>query len=125
MAVTHPEQDRELRSRRPARERRQSGRRGGHSEAEAARRSEAQAPDEPRTRESEAESAKPKRWRQTARFAGAFVLFLILIVYFVWIASEMGAHTQAGAVEFGAIFGAIFLGVVSLLAGGALGGRGH
>lgn len=63
------------------------------------------------------ESEKKKR---TKGVAGGVGIFLILAIYFVWIGNEMGSHAISGTFEMWAIFGAIFLGVAALVAGGAI-----
>lgn len=53
------------------------------------------------------------------KIAGGGAVFLILALYFVWIGNEMGSHAASGSFEMWAIFGAILIGVVALVAGGA------
>ncbi len=53
------------------------------------------------------------------KIAGGGAVFLALALYFVWIGNEMGSHAVSGSFEMWAIFGAILIGVVALIAGGA------
>jgi hypothetical protein len=69
------------------------------------------------------ESKQPEKRKRVKGLAGGIGIFLILAIYFVWIGSEMGSHAISGTFEMWAIFGAIFLGVLALLAGGAISRR--
>ncbi len=60
---------------------------------------------------------------RTKGLAGGVAIFALLGMYFVWIGNEMGSHASSGTFEMWAIFGAIFLGVAALVAGGAMSRR--
>jgi pheromone shutdown protein TraB len=75
--------------------------------------------------EPEAEKKDKKPTRDTGKgpsmgkIVGGGAAFLALALYFVWIGNEMGSHAVSGSFEMWAIFGAIFIGVVAMIAGGA------
>jgi len=71
----------------------------------------------------ESEEEGPNKSR--LRLAGYIGAFLVLGAYFVWIGAEMGSHAGTGHMEMIAIFGAIFLGVAALAAGGIIKRRGR
>ena len=69
--------------------------------------------------EQDEERKEPRSGLPLGKIAGGVCAFLALALYIVWIGSEMGSHAASGTFEMWAIFGAIFIGVVALLAGGA------
>jgi hypothetical protein len=91
--------------------------------------SETREPDETRendeTDEADNEAGEPDETGESSdgpsmgKIAGGAAVFLVLALYFVWIGNEMGSHAVSGSFEMWAIFGAIFIGVVALIAGGA------
>jgi hypothetical protein len=70
--------------------------------------------------EGESDSQPPPGKSKKMRILGGVGVFVVLALYFVWIGEEMGGHAISGTTEMLAIFGAILLGVVALVAGGAL-----
>ena len=72
------------------------------------------------SRETSPSSEQPRRKGLWRKVAGGVGVFVVLALYFIWIGTEMGSHAVSGTSEMGAIFGAIFLGVVALIAGGAM-----
>ena len=60
-----------------------------------------------------------ERPRSVKKLASGVAVFVMLGIYFFWMANEMGAHAISGKTEMAAIFGAILVGVVAALAGGA------
>lgn len=77
-------------------------------------------PEESEDSENSSESKEPETRKRAKGIAGGVGIFLVLAIYFAWIGSEMGSHAISGTFEMWAIFGAIFLGVVALVAGGAI-----
>jgi cation transport ATPase len=69
------------------------------------------------------ESQEPEKGERKKGIAGGVAVFVALGIYFVWIGNEMGSHAISGTFEMWAIFGAIFLGVIALVAGGAISRR--
>jgi hypothetical protein len=78
-------------------------------------------PDDGIQAEDESDSQPPPGKGKKMRILGGVGVFVVLALYFVWIGEEMGGHAISGTTEMLAIFGAIVLGVVALLAGGSLG----
>jgi hypothetical protein len=66
------------------------------------------------------QAKEAEKKNRTKGIAGGVGIFLVLAIYFVWIGNEMGSHALSGTFEMWAIFGAIFLGVAALVAGGAI-----
>ena len=103
-------------------------REGSAQEPQRAReaRGSAEEPDATDANEEEPEGSGPGKSKKAAKrdrvkgIAGGIGIFLILGLYFVWIGNEMGSHAISGTSEMWAIFGAIFLGVLALVAGGAI-----
>jgi cobalamin biosynthesis Mg chelatase CobN len=97
---------------------------GTSSEGTSSEGSESGASEGPESDESEdsesGEAKKPEKRERAKGVAGGVGIFLVLAIYFVWIGSEMGSHAISGTFEMWAIFGAILLGVLALVAGGAM-----
>lgn len=55
------------------------------------------------------------------RIVGVTLALAVLVLYFIWLGSEMGGATPNGETELGATFGAILLAVLALAAGAFIG----
>lgn len=71
----------------------------------------------------ESESQPPSGRSKKLQILGGVGVFALLALYFAWIGNEMGSAAISGTTEMAAIFGAIFLGVLALVAGGAISQR--
>jgi hypothetical protein len=86
---------------------------------------EPRAEDAPQAQAEEEESTEQDKAPAKSRshIWGAVLAFAALAIYFIWLGKEMGGATPDGEGELAAVFVAILIAVVALVAGVLLGGR--